>query len=603
MSINEDWICIVRLELPKCPHVYGQSPCTATGNQCYNTWNTCNDKCNYTCSKSYIYFSSCITPPHFDFCAYPVIDAGSLSRSRLTSEPGKSFSSQRYLNMTLNDIASDGTGIDPYWPRGAIPIQTANSPGSLLGRLEQIHKYFQGYKAEVFTGYCSQAFENLRREVLMIDEFSGTPDKCDGQYNLSLIDPLAVAGDAVCSGEEECYAASSAVGNEQLITPTLGIDLDSATDQQGSPFQWVGNPIFTQNLATYIQENIEKLRHLKYIQIGSEILEIQICENDSAPAGYNGVLVDRGLCGTDVAKHEAGVKITFLQSFENTHVADAVERLFCECTDLNGLLNLCCDDQQYAVIDRESFDAFKCANPYHIIPFRIMRKGEGIRKNLNELELLFGFSIYSDPECGAVKLKQCRKPNITGRVIECSQIELISITRGDSYQSILVNHSPNDCTKAVSEDNKGGTEFLITRDAARKPCDRRESRTNNTFELSTAWITAENLFLLKASMWRFFKKHNCPMREPQIRVANETALGLSEGDGVGIESSSIIGPDGEYDTDTVFEIVEIVAGKEYTDICLVENPYDENTQDCLADESVIYESTDDCQESDCLELF
>ena len=607
MSVNQDWICIVRLELPRCPHVFGQAPCTASGNQCYNTWETCQDKCNYECASNYIHFSSCIADIRgFEYCAFPLINAQSIQRSRLTTEPGKSFSSQRYIRLSLSDAPTDGANLDPYWPRGAIPIQTVDSPGSLLGRLQKMYKYFEGYKAEVFTGFCSQHFSEFRREIYMIDEFSISPDRCNGSGQLALIDPLAIAGDATCPSDTRCFAASEAVGNEQEVYPTLGIQLDGPVDndnEENQPFFWVDSPILSQNFADYIEENQTKFQYLKYIQIGSEIMEVQVCINESVPQGYNVVLVDRGICGTEIAEHKAGSRVYFLMSIEDQHLTEVIERMLCECTDINGLLNLCCDEQQYAVIDRENFDAFQCANPYHRIPFRIFRKNESIRKNINELETLFQFTLYTDPECGAVRIRQCRKPNITGRTISCCEIEKLTYTTGDSYQSIFVQHSPEDCSKAVSDENSLEADLFTTEDALREPCDRRESRKINTFELSTSWVTPANRYLLKANMHRFLKKYRCPMRDLRIRVSNETAQGIQEGDGIHVEHGSIQNVDGTYDTDSVFEVVEIAPGKEYTDICAVENPYNEDTQDCLTDESVVIAAGEPCEDVECDELY
>lgn len=55
-------ITLVSITLDACGNVFGQSPCSATGEPCYNTFYTCKDRQNYLkASKEYL-FSTAAAP-------------------------------------------------------------------------------------------------------------------------------------------------------------------------------------------------------------------------------------------------------------------------------------------------------------------------------------------------------------------------------------------------------------------------------------------------------------------------------------------------------------------------------------------------------------
>lgn len=601
MAIEQDWVCIVRLELPKCPLTHGEGACTSTSaTECFNTYATCNSICDHQCGGQFISFSSCDLPPHFDFVAFPILEEGSISRSRAKPKVGGSFSNRRSISLTLSDTSSNGVGIDPYFPRGAIPIAAADSPGSLLGRLDRIHKNFKGYKAEFLTGFCSQHISQFRRETMMIDSFNIKPGACDGSGDLRLVDILSVAGDSKCPETNKCQIATLAVGNEVGVVPTLGIELE---DTEGDPFLVVGQPLFSQNFDLTDQANKRKFGTTEYIYIGSELIKVSVCVNPSAPQGFNAVLVDRGACGTDIKTHAPGDQIFLATHFENCHIVDVVQRLIQECSSINQFSALCCDEE-FSILDTESLEDFRCANPFLFVSFAVLVKPEGLRKLFNELEFIFGFTLSVDAECGTIGIRQaCRAPEFSGRILYCDQIEEVTVSRLDEFQQINMGYSPIDCTKPVGEDNRNGYEIFITDDALRQPCARKEARVITERESNTRFINEENLFVLRASMYRALRKHRCALRSIVVRGPIELANGLIDGEGVKVQHESIQNEFGEFDTETLFEVVGVFPSKEYVDICLVESSFDENTEQCLSDETTIVAQGEECDMIDCVGLF
>lgn len=144
---------IVELDLDQCSLTYGTSPCTAanaTGGECYNSRNTCQDKDNYDQSGNVITFrfslaDSGVLP---GLNVYPCIENITIAPTKLT--PGKGLSTRAKVDITLTDFTDNDSQQDPYFnTRNYI----ATDQGTFFGKLAERWPFYNGRALRVKLGY------------------------------------------------------------------------------------------------------------------------------------------------------------------------------------------------------------------------------------------------------------------------------------------------------------------------------------------------------------------------------------------------------------------------------------------------------------------
>lgn len=175
------------LTLPKCTRLYGVAPCTAAagvGNECYNTYATCQDKANY--------LAGAVTHKH---CSRGTLVPGETVRPYIESadiaptqiEPGRGLSKRTDTRLEFADEPCVDVE-DPYYATRAQPAQ-----GTWWGRLLARNPDIVGKPIVVQRGYVTQPWDwaTFQTELYFVNEVRG-PD-ASGRTVLVLSDVLKVA--------------------------------------------------------------------------------------------------------------------------------------------------------------------------------------------------------------------------------------------------------------------------------------------------------------------------------------------------------------------------------------------------------------------------
>jgi hypothetical protein len=185
---------VLEVDRDTCLNTYGSAPCTAAagaGNECYNTYATCQDKANFTrgaktdkfCSLSNLVPGETVRP----------YISGSASITPTEIVPSKGLAMRSQTSLKLLDEPCPDHLEDPYASTRAAPAQgtfwaryMARNP-NLVGRPVRVRR---GYKVEPFT------WDTFQTELFVIDAVKG-PDS-GGAITLVLSDPLKIADRNVC---------------------------------------------------------------------------------------------------------------------------------------------------------------------------------------------------------------------------------------------------------------------------------------------------------------------------------------------------------------------------------------------------------------------
>lgn len=579
----------MELELDVCANTFSQAPCTAAGEPCYNTWNTCRDKANFTCATRSLLFSTCRLPQHIGGSNYfPNILSITESPTRLRL--GQTITTRGRIDVTLQDAANTDQYLDPYWPRGAIPICPEDMPGTLFGRLFARHKFLENRRVVIHRGFSTKPLCDFRREVYFIDSYSG-PDS-EGRVQIRLKDPLILAEDkaAQCPTPIDRLAATQVAGNEYRKPFQLGVALDAIDDDPDDdeellPYAQIGNFLLSENYLAGDPRQDAFFARARHVCVGSEVLEVRGEINNAAPRGWNLRLVARASCGSELKSHDVDAKMVVAETFENMHVADALLRLLLECSEIQDIAVACCEDEPEELIDFDSFEALRCSSPLNYIQKAVICKPVGVTKLMDELSEQFMTFVYWDRKSGKIKAQPLRPPdcNQTVNVIEeCSIVGTINmLTPGPQYNQITYYVDPIDCSKPVSKENSGSSITSITGDALNEPCDRRERKSRSAQELISRWITPGNSYIATAMGERKLLMNKCKPAPISLQLLREQADCFELGGFARIHHDMFQSVTGEF-SDEYFLITGEVSKEEgCVELTLERVPFDGTLAPCL----------------------
>ena len=519
-------VTIFKISLDYCDNAHGQGACSASGTQCFNTWNTCQRKCDYSCSVKHYWFTSCLVPPHLATSYTPNII--SVDSNPTSLEIGKTFSTRGRIKVCLQDMPHNDQGFDPYWQdRSVIPIVCADDvQGTLFGRWIERVKYFENRLVEIYNGYCDQPLCDFVKETYFIDKVE--PPDASGKVCFTLKDPLVLAEDknAQCPRAESKTVATQIIGNEYELPFTLGVDLDGVDDDPDDdeiarPYSQVNQYLFRNNYLLGDPKQDACFARLKHICIGKEVLRVRAEVNNATPQGWNVVLLDRGVCGSPISPHKSGAKVALAETFDKEHVTDVVLRMLLSCTDLSDVAIACCEDEPINLINYESFEQYRCDAPQSMVGEVIICKSTGLTTLLNELSDQFMFFLFFNAETGKIEIKNLAPPacNLVVPKIENCQIAKGSFSRrqtDDRYNQITYFHNTINCAESLSDSNLGDVTVSISADALAETCNRREYKTRKNKIIKSRWIDECNKYIARANGERWLMLRNCPAEQVTI---------------------------------------------------------------------------------------
>lgn len=610
LGCRDQRVTLVEIILDTCANTFGESPCTASGEPCFNTWNTCKDQCNFTCQTTSYWFTTCKVPSHLSTAYTPNIVK--VDSNPTTLEIGKSFSTRGRIKVTFQDDAHNDLGFDPYWPRGAIPICPSDKPGTLFGRWIERVKYFENRRANVYHGYCDQPLCDFVKESYFIDSVSGPSDS--GKVDFVLKDPLILADDknAQCPRSYPKIVSTQAAGNEFALPFTLGVALDGVDedpddDETALPYAQVNKFLLQNNYLLGNPDQDACFTRLRHICIGREVMEVKAVINNATPQGWNIQLLDRGVCGSAIGPHEKGASISFSETFENAHVADVVLRMLTECSELKDIAVSCCDSDAAQLIDFDSFEEYRCSAPLNYVCESIICKPIGLTTLLNELSDQFLFFLYSDSSTGKIVIKNLQPPDCGQIVPVISESQVVKGSfsvknTDDRYNQITYRHDIIDCSKKIDDENLASSTVVIRADSLREPCDRREFKTRKIKEMKSRWINQCNKYMANANGERWLFLRDCPAHQVTLDVLLETGNCFDMGGFAKIHHSKLQSVNGEY-----INTYWLLKGKSVVDGCMrltfERTAFDANMAPCLSCVdpcSTIADVLDDCEPQDCV---
>jgi hypothetical protein len=230
---------VLELDVDKCNNVYGSAPCTAAagaGNECYNTYATCQDKANFvrgTVTKK--------------FCSRGLVVPGETVRPYITGNaavtpteivPSKGLAMRSQTQIKLVDEPCPDHLEDPYSATRAKP-----ATGTFWARFMARNSNLVGRVARVRQGYVVAPFDwaTFQTQLFIIDAVRGPAE--DGSVTLVLSDvlkladrnmvPAATAGKLAAAVAAISHTGAAQAGGPSTVTlATTASAVDSAYNGQ-----------------------------------------------------------------------------------------------------------------------------------------------------------------------------------------------------------------------------------------------------------------------------------------------------------------------------------------------------------------------------------
>lgn len=181
-------VSVLECDLDTCSLTYGLAPCTAAagvGNECRNTFKTCQDKPNYARATKTYKFVTLGAPLQGSDPMRPYIKSVALAPTEIDPEAGVARRADVKL-VLIDDVCSD-VGLDPYVATRAQAAQGTYWT-RLLGR---VHNY-SGRWARLKRAYFTAGWDTAQfvTENYIIDSIKGP---MRGEVTITLKDPIKLA--------------------------------------------------------------------------------------------------------------------------------------------------------------------------------------------------------------------------------------------------------------------------------------------------------------------------------------------------------------------------------------------------------------------------
>jgi hypothetical protein len=177
-------ITLVELEVDRCSLTFGVGACTATGEACYNTLNTCKLRSAYTRSTSVVQFVSRGQRAPAGLAWRPYVTGISVAATEIKPAGGLAVRSQS--SVTLVDEPDSDVTLDPYRS-----TRTTPASGTFWGRfIARNARTLPNRTARIRRGWWGEPFTDgwFVDQRFVIDSVRG-PD-ARGAVTLTLSDPV-----------------------------------------------------------------------------------------------------------------------------------------------------------------------------------------------------------------------------------------------------------------------------------------------------------------------------------------------------------------------------------------------------------------------------
>lgn len=166
-------IDVVQVVVAGCSRTFGVAPCTATGEECFNSWETCKDTANYDAQDKTVTFCT----PLRDIPAGYIPLLKPFSEGGVTFDPGDispedGVSKLGSVTLKFIDAPHDDSGIDPYVDnRSYSPL----SRSTFWPKFRARWPHYTGRTLYWYSGYMHSSFSlaNLKKRTYVIEKIEG----------------------------------------------------------------------------------------------------------------------------------------------------------------------------------------------------------------------------------------------------------------------------------------------------------------------------------------------------------------------------------------------------------------------------------------------
>lgn len=420
--------------IPKrCSRTYGVAPCTAAagvGNECYNTYATCQDKPNYGATTQTLHFVSrgVMAPPGETLRPYVLSSLSAPSSVDLDN----GLASRNVVTVTLADEPCLDDQ-DPYRATRATPAQ-----GTFWTRFLARNKNYSGCTALLRHGFVADPWDwNLfLDEKYIIDKVSL---EGNGQVKLTLKDPLKLTDratipaptdgklsvdlkaaeytgavisatnstivltqdasptDSAYNGMEVWVYSGTGSGQRRVVSSYDGASRTATLTANWSVLpdsaSWAEVAALSINVGTgkgaqYADPATSGKP--EYIRIGSELIRYTAKSTDTLSWSSN---IYRATWGSAREDHSSGDSVQLCRAFEDVSVSSCITSLLTE----SGV------DASLISADVATQGAIWYAAPYNV--YAIISAPEQVSKLLQEILTEIGAIMWWSPQVQKVEFK------------------------------------------------------------------------------------------------------------------------------------------------------------------------------------------------------
>jgi hypothetical protein len=238
-------VALVIITADYCSRTFGVSPCTATGEKCFNTFPTCKNAANYGKTTKAYRFASPVSPIPLDLVR-PYVTGVKL----LPTEIKTNLAVSGRVTVEMADEPDADVGIDPYvTTRAAFP----DIPGTFWKKWLTRNRNYKGRAIDIYEGYVGVAegsyvhrgtykLENIARSgmqvkieaVDLLKDLSkiDVPPKLDLKLSVDITDTqtsMTIFGTGTAYGADAALLDSPSgtlIVDEEVVTYT---SIDTAT--------------------------------------------------------------------------------------------------------------------------------------------------------------------------------------------------------------------------------------------------------------------------------------------------------------------------------------------------------------------------------------
>lgn len=372
-------LTIVEIDLDTCANTYGVLPCTASrpvGSECYNTFETCQDKPNFVKGVKTLRFCEDIAGLPLSLGAIPSIPVGGVKLDPTIIDPAKTLGVRAKVTIQIKDFPHHDRGIDPYVATRSYEPTTR---GTFFGKLIARNPNYEGRPLRVIVGYLDDdgVFQAGDTRLYIIDKINGPG--ANSSVTLIAKDILKLAEDKRSKTPRANDGKIVAEITDSATTLTLGAG-------QGAAYVPSILPPTIYPAQGTIRRNV--------IRIDKELMTFTILGDV--------MTIVRGQFGTDAKRHSSGASVQQCVHYLDVNAVDIAKDLLVNADYGAGIDPAFIPDLDW----KAEADIWLQFNEYT----RVLSKPEGINKLLSELCEQSLISMWWNERQQRVELKSMSPP-------------------------------------------------------------------------------------------------------------------------------------------------------------------------------------------------